>query len=78
MKTLRDVLPPEALGYGDAALNRHLDRPVVTEFGGPGEPRKAWLGKHRNVMCWWQLEGGIAVGWNENPGRGWSFPVIRA
>lgn len=36
----------------------------------------AWPGKQRNVNVWWELADGHAVGWNENPSRGWSFPVI--
>lgn len=34
-------------------------------------------GKHKNVNIWWKLKNGYAVGWNENPGRGWSFPVVK-
>jgi hypothetical protein len=47
-----------------------LDVEVVVKHDG------AWPGKHRNVHVWWELEDGHAVAWNENPSRGWSFPVI--
>jgi hypothetical protein len=36
-----------------------------------------WPGKHRNVHFWWSLANGYAVGFNENPARGWSFPVVK-
>lgn len=37
---------------------------------------KEWPGKQKDVHVWWELENGKAVGWNESPSRGWSFPVI--
>ncbi|HFQ5128631.1 TPA: hypothetical protein ACGUU0_003117, partial [Vibrio vulnificus] len=55
----------------DAPANKHLDQVVVHEHLHGG-----WQGKHKNVMCWWLLANGYAVGWNENPAIGWSFPVI--
>lgn len=27
---------------------------------------------------WWELKNGYVVGWNENPSRGWSFPVEKS
>ncbi len=30
--------------------------------------------KHKNIHCWVELENGKAVGFNENPAIGWSFP----
>ncbi len=38
---------------------------------------KPWPGPHQNVHTWWELANGKAVAWNENPGYGWSFPVIK-
>lgn len=35
-----------------------------------------WPGKEKNVRVWWILANNYAVGWNENPNRGWSFPVM--
>jgi hypothetical protein len=72
--TLKDVLPQEFFGceFKDSAAVKHLDCVVSSshEHGG-------WQGKHKNVMCWWKLSNGYAVGWNENPSVGWSFPVIK-
>ena len=49
----------------------------VTEQHGFGtDSRKPWPGPQRNVHYWVQLANGKAVGWNENPARGWSFPVV--
>lgn len=77
--TLRDVLPREATGgeYGPAdRFWKHLDRAVIAEHDSFDNPQY-WPGREKNVVAWWELEGGIAVGWNENMSRGWSFPVIR-
>ena len=73
LKSLRDVLPYEFFGeFSDSPANKHLDAKVVStyEYGG-------WQGKHKNVLNWWKLDNGYAVGWNENPAVGWSFPVIK-
>lgn len=34
-----------------------------------------WIGTHKYVLNWCELENGYAVGWNENPAVGWAFPV---
>jgi len=47
---------------------------VLAEFYSHERP---WPGGHKNVHWWCVIEGGKAVGWNENPGRGWSFPVVK-
>lgn len=69
---LRDVLPRE-VHHGDWAgrAARYLDVAVIEER------EFSWPGKHKNVIAWWVLANGYAVGWNENPAIGWSFPVIR-
>ena len=36
-----------------------------------------WPGKHKNIYFWVELENGYLCGWNENPARGWSFPVMK-
>jgi len=72
-KTLRDVLPEEFFDeFKDSPANKHLEQKVAGTY-----ERGGWRGKHKFVMCWWMLANGYAVGWNENPARGWSFPVIR-
>lgn len=40
-------------------------------------PYKKWIGTHKYVHNWVELENGYAVGMNENPSRGLSFPVVR-
>jgi hypothetical protein len=70
-KTLREVLPSEFKDFPESRANKFLDRKVICSCPG------AWPGREKNVHWWVILEGddGIAVGWNENPSRGWSFPV---
>jgi hypothetical protein len=69
VKTLRDAMPREFLNSASAAL-KFADVEVVEEkeFG--------WPGPHKNVIFWVVLANGAAVGWNENPSIGWSFPLI--
>lgn len=70
-KKLKDVLPTEALETGVwDKVERFLDVDIIQEFEG------GWEGTHKHVMVWWKLANGYAVGWNENPARGWSFPII--
>ena len=85
MKTLRDCLPYEATVYETDGAYKHLDVEVIEEVSSSAllndrivdNPLyERWPGKHKNVFCWWKLKNGKAVGWNENPAIGWSFPVI--
>ncbi len=39
--------------------------------------RGNWPGPQKNVQYWVTLANGYAVGRNENPSRGLSFPVIK-
>ena len=73
MKTLRDVLPTEAFWgeYENDKFQKFLDVEIVSEHC------TNWVGNHKNVYYWWNLSNGYAVGWNENPSRGWSFPVVK-
>ena len=73
MKTLKDVLPPEFMGGSyDAAPAFKLANVRVAR-----EHEFSWPGRHKHVCYWCELENGKAVGWNENPSHGWSFPVIK-
>jgi hypothetical protein len=77
MAKLRDVLPREAIGgeYINDRFQKFLDIEVVEQVDGT-EPGQGFPGKGAYVMNWYKLANGKAVGWNENPSRGWSFPVI--
>ena len=74
-KTLKDVLPHEFMAgeYDDTPAYKLRDEEVVISGD---DLCKRWPGPQRNVTAWWVLANGKAVGWNENPSRGWSFPVI--
>lgn len=77
MATLRDVLPPDfLLEYSDTPTAKLLDVEVTKECDAT-KPGERWPGKHKHVFAWWILANGKAVGWNENPGRGWSFPIVK-
>ena len=74
-KTLKDCLPWEAMGceYFGERFQDFADVKVIEEVDGC---ERRWPGTHKNVMNWYILANGKAVGWNENPARGWSFPFI--
>lgn len=78
-ETLKDALPHEFLiEYQDTRAYRMKDVKIVAEYGNiDGYENKAWPGIHKNVYYWVELENGYAVAWNENPARGWSFPVVK-
>lgn len=73
-KTLREVLPLQALGGEYTWTEKKLNTLVVERHDGGWN----WPGRHKNVCVWWELADGTAVAWNENTSRGWSFPIIRS
>lgn len=73
--TLKEAAPREfAQEFQDTPAWKHRDAEVTEEIDGT---KKRWPGPHKYVFVWYKLANGLAVGWNENPARGWSFPVIR-
>ena len=79
-KTLREAMTDLANSpeFDDCAAWKLLDEPVKAEyFMSNTATWKRWPGVHKNVYCWVELENGKAVAWNENPSKGWSFPVIK-
>lgn len=85
--TLADAAPREFMGaeYNDVRARRFAEIEVVEsrsgslcrEHGVLVWRKDPWPGREKNVLVWWVLANGYAVGWNENPSRGWSFPVVR-
>jgi len=76
---LRDVLPKEALSgeYEGAKFLKYLDCEVVQQLNRERHPIYGFPFTHANINVWWIIEDRRAVGWNENPKRGWSFPVAK-
>jgi hypothetical protein len=76
--TLREWLTGKQLSDNEEKkLNKHMDVEVQHEFMAHHED--TWIswrefGSQKNVFCWVLLKNGLAVGWNENPATGWSFP----
>lgn len=59
-------------------MSKLMDKQILYEFVSHNEITwVSWqeFGSHKNVYCWILLEKGQAIGWNENPARGWSFPM---
>lgn len=68
----------------EALLNKLLDHVIIKKFtmGGMEDDPVFWLswkefGTHKNVGNWWLTDTGYAIGFNENPSLGWSFPVVK-
>jgi hypothetical protein len=71
---LKDVLPYEFMGseYSEDKARKFADIEVIKQH----DSRDVnWIGKHKNITYWYELENGYAVGINENPSRGMSFPI---
>jgi hypothetical protein len=80
-KTLKDVMPTKFNNgeYVGTKAYSMKDIYVVKEHDSftDQDNFKKWPGSHKNVFLWVELENGHCVGWNENPSRGWSFPVFK-
>lgn len=77
-KTLAQCMPHEFMdgSYNDTPAYKLRDEKVVRVHHPGADGELFWPGKHKNVVKWVELANGKAVGWNENPAIGWSFPVI--
>jgi len=77
--TLREWAPSEfEQSFDDTRAYKFADVTVVKEFSMFEEDDwMPWPGSHKNVRSWCILENGYAVGWNENPSRGWNFIVLK-
>ena len=75
LKTLEEWAPKE-FGYEftDTRAFKFRNVRVIKEHDGTVD---AWIGTHKYVYNWVELENGYAVGWNENPSRGWAFLVVK-
>jgi hypothetical protein len=73
----RDLLNGE---WDSMPVARFFNEDVVQEYhsvtNSMGKPVRRWPGPQKNVFAWVELSNGKAVGWNENPSRGWTFPVV--
>ena len=79
---LKDWLPSQLDTFG-LKVEKFLDYEVLVDIGWMDSQTKPsdkypFPFTHKNVMNWCIVSNGIktyAVGWNESPSIGWSFPV---
>lgn len=87
MPKLKQVLPERFLAgaYDDTPAYSLRETEVIARKLATGAPCnsaskndlfQAWPGSHKHVSCWFILDNGKAVGVNEDPEEGCSFPVI--
>lgn len=66
--------------WNDMPVAKHFNVTVVREYSSVpnsfGHAVRRWPGPQKNVYSWVELANGKAVGWNENPSKGWTFPVV--
>jgi hypothetical protein len=80
--TLAETMPYEFTGaeYQDTPAYKLKDERVAAVYSLSSNEEtakwKPWPGKEKYVYFWVLLVNGKAVGFNENPSRGWSFPVV--
>lgn len=79
--TLIDVFSDLRSGeWDDTPVAKQYQTEVVCKFhscpNSYGKPVRKWPGPQKNVFAWVELKNGRAVGWNESPSHGWSFPVV--
>jgi hypothetical protein len=55
-------------------IRTYKDREIVAEYDGRVVPFPQKTFRYRNVMSWVLLDDGTAVGFNESPRSGFSFP----
>jgi hypothetical protein len=79
--TLREWLKNTGASWYNSYLEKWLDLQVTREFSSVFFDQDEWskfvnlyFPNHGYVYSFITLENGWAVGWNENPARGWSFP----
>lgn len=85
MPVLKQVLPKEfgEERYRNTPAYELREAKVMAKKLATGAPCsnrselfEAWPGPHEFVRDWFILDNGKAVGFNEDPVNGWSFPVI--
>jgi hypothetical protein len=82
--TLEEWLRNTGASWHNKYLDGWMDLKVTREFSGTEFDGDEWddfmklvniyFPKHRHVYSFITLENGWAVGFNENPAQGWSFP----
>lgn len=77
-RLLRDVLPqPSFERVIGTRTEKMLDAVVIRAYSvGDQDSWKSWPGSHSRVDAWWVLANGYAVGCNNSPSKGQSFPVF--
>jgi hypothetical protein len=87
MPKLKQVLPEQFLagGYADTPAYSLREAEVIARKLATGAPCDSaskndlfqpWPGPHEHVTYWFILDNGKAVGVNDDPERGCSFPVV--
>jgi hypothetical protein len=74
---LREVMGIDFQQDQDSKAHKFDTVEVIWQQNIFAESLKPWPGKHKYVYFWVILENGYAVGMNENPSYGLSFPFVK-
>lgn len=75
MTTLKEWIEGiDRLSSFDDLVSKHGHLEIVATYDGCVHAFPQSAHNYRNVMTWVLLSDGSAVGWNESPRTGWSFP----
>lgn len=74
MQTLIEVLPQDAELIAEELIRKHGHKEVIARFDNRDYLFPSCT--HKNITYWWLLENGTAVGFNESPSIGFSFPYV--
>ena len=74
--TLYEAMPFEYFYDTDSKAHKYDAVDVIWKRDSLNCPIR-WPGTHKYVYFWVVLKNGYAVGWNENPSKGWSYPLIK-
>jgi hypothetical protein len=78
---LKDVIISCAFNgeYFDDKFNKYMENNVTHKHSRfiDKNKYKKWIGKEKYVNVWYELDNDIAIGFNENPNRGYKFIVKR-
>ena len=76
---LKEWLPQEFFQYKHPEMEKFLNRPILINYNLYNENAwRSWPGKHKYVQNWCIVsyeDNYYAIGFNENPSRGWGFPI---
>ena len=77
--TLREAAPKDFSKFANSLAGSMGEESIVASYQTIDRTLpnyKVFPGPYSHVLQWWELQNGYAVGYNQNPILGPSFPVV--